>query len=78
MNQEKLSLKSYDYLMNSTFERIKVGKFFNENFEAYSKDFINKIMKYFENREEYEKCQILVNFIEKRFNHEENFKKINK
>lgn len=66
-------LHSYDYLMNENFHRIKSGKLYDEKFKPYTKKFINDIIKYFENREEYEKCQILNNYIINYFDHNINY-----
>lgn len=71
-----LVLKSYDYLMNDAFERIRSGKHFDANFKPYSEEFIRKIILYFEKREEFEKCKTLVDFIDTRFNHNINYNKI--
>jgi hypothetical protein len=71
-----LVLRSYDYLMNSTFDRINNGKHFDEKFKPYSEVFIKKIVSYFENKEEYEKCKILTDFINIRFNHDKNYNKL--
>lgn len=70
---EKLTLHSYDYLMNIDFKRMCEGKHYNLNFEPYTEDFTKKMIKYFERKEEYEKCAKLVEFKNKRFDHEENY-----
>lgn len=66
-------MHSYNYLMNSSYDRINEGKFYNKNFKPYEKDFIKEMISYFENLEEYEKCKILLDFFNKRFNHENNY-----
>ncbi len=57
---EKLILKSYSYLMNSSYERIAGGKSYDISFKPYEKKFVNKMIKYFEEYEEYEKCDLLM------------------
>ena len=71
---DKLVLHSYDYLMNDTFKRIESGKHFDEKFKPYTEELVNKIVKYFEDKEEYEKCKTLIDFIDIRFNHDKNYK----
>ncbi len=66
-------LKSYDTLINSNFQRIKEGKHYDENFILYDQKFIDEMIFYYQNREEYERCQYLVNYKEKRFNHKKNY-----
>jgi hypothetical protein len=70
---DKIVMHSYSYLMNSTYERIKEGKCFDSNFRTYEKDFVEKIIFYFEEIEEYEKCKILLDFSKERFDHEKNY-----
>jgi hypothetical protein len=70
---ENLVIKSYSYLMNSSYERIAKGKGYDISFKPYEKKFISKMIQYFEDIEEYEKCQVLVNFMNNRFDHEKNY-----
>lgn len=70
---EKIVMHSYNYLMNSSYERINLGKFYDLNFKPYDKDFVEKMIYYFEEIEEYEKCKILLDFSKERFNHEKNY-----
>lgn len=70
---EKVILKSYSYLMNSSYERIAGGKSYDISFKPYEKKFVNKMIKYFEEYEEYEKCDLLMKFINDRFDHEKNY-----
>ncbi len=42
----KYKLKSYDYLMHSSYQRIIDGKLFDENLKPYSKDFLEKVLNY--------------------------------
>jgi hypothetical protein len=66
-------LKSYDNLINSNFQRILNGKHFDEKFKIYDQKFLNEMIFYYQNREEYEKCQFLLNYIKKRFDHKKNY-----
>ena len=71
---ETLTLKSYEYLMIETFKRIELNKDYDENFKPYSMELINKMISFFEETEEYEKCKILHDFKLIRYNHELNYK----
>ena len=73
---KELTLKSYEYLMIETFKRIKENKHYDVNFKPYNKELLNNLLRFFEEREEYEKCQLIHEFIESRYNHELNYKKI--
>ncbi len=66
-------MHSYDYLMNSNYERINKGKCYDINFKSYEKDVVEKMIGYFEQREEYEKCKVLLDFSKERFDHEKNY-----
>lgn len=66
-------LKGYSYLMNDCYDRVKSGKPFDVNFKPYTEEFLTKVMKYFEEKEEYEKCKTLSDFINIKFNHERGY-----
>lgn len=70
---EKIIMHSYCYLMNSCYERISSGKYYDISFKPYTMEFIGKIISYFEEREEYEKCKVLLDFSKERFDHEKNY-----
>ena len=70
---DKIVMHSYNYLMNSTYDRINLGKYYDLDFKPYEKEFIEKVIFYFEDIEEYEKCKILLDFSKERFNHENNY-----
>jgi hypothetical protein len=72
-----LELKSYNFLMQSTFDRVKEGKVFDNKLKPYSQDFLEKILKYLEDKEKYEECSLLKEIITNRFNHDKNYKNIN-
>ena len=71
-----IKLKSYDFLMQSTFDRIKDGKIFDNKLKPYSQEFLEKILYYMEERERYEDCIILKNIINNRLNHDNNYKNL--
>jgi hypothetical protein len=73
---KELTLKSYEYLMIETFKRIKENKHYDVNFKPYSKELLKNLLTFFEEREEYEKCKMIHEFIESRYNHELNYKNI--
>ena len=52
-------LRSYDYLINDNYNRIKSGKDFDTNFKHYTKDFIKEMISYLENRFDHEKNYLL-------------------
>jgi len=71
-----ICIKSYDQLILSSFSRIRNGFFFDENYQPYTKEFLEKMTHYFLTKEDYESCQILKNFIDIRFDHENGYKNI--
>jgi len=70
---DTIVMHSYSYLMNSSYDRINQGKFYDMSFKPYTMDFIDKLIFYFEEREEYEKCKMLLDFSKERFDHEKNY-----
>lgn len=73
---KKIKLKSYDFLMISSYERIVDGNFFDTNYKPYTREFFLKILNHLEINEMYEECQILSDIIESRFSHDLNYKKL--
>jgi len=65
-----LVLKSMDTLMISTYERLKLGLYFDPSLKPYRQDFLQKVLNYFEESERYEECVIIREIIKNRFNHE--------
>lgn len=70
---EALAIRSYSYLMNSSYERILAGKPYDATFKPYLEQFVEKMIAYFEESEEFEKCAKLVDFKRSRFDHEKNY-----
>ena len=58
-----LKLSSYDNVINTNYERILDGKMFDLNLKPYNRRRVDEMIAYFEIREDYEKCAILVKFI---------------
>lgn len=56
------------------FKRIKQGKPFNRDLKPYTKTEIELAIKDLLIEEEYEKCQFLKDFIDKRFDHDNNYR----
>jgi len=69
----RLKLKSYDYLIESNLERIKLGKLFDHKMVPYTKEFLLKALVYLEERERFEDCQFINNLINTRFYHDKNY-----
>jgi hypothetical protein len=69
MQAEKLTVKSYQYLMELTFDRIKNNKEWDESFKPYSVKLLDKMLQYFTEREEYEKCSVIYKLKEKKIKH---------
>lgn len=67
------TIRSYDFLINNSYDRINEGKHFDEKLKPYTKEFIKDMIQYFELKEEFEKCQTLKRFND-RFDHEKNYK----
>jgi hypothetical protein len=56
------------------FNRVISGTPYDRQLKLYSEKYLNKVIKYLEEEEEYEKCYILSEYIRERFNHELNYK----
>jgi hypothetical protein len=56
------------------FNRIMSGKPYSKSLKLYSKKYMMNVVKLLEEDEEYEKCRILLEYINNRFNHELNYK----
>jgi len=66
------TIKSHDTHINTAFERISDGKLLDDELKPYTRQFIEEIIKYFETREDYEKCQTLKDALEN-MDHEKNY-----
>jgi len=63
-------------LIDSIYDRIRSGILHDNDLKPYSKEFMVKLLNFYESKEEYEKCQTLKEIIDKRFIHENAFEKI--
>ena len=61
--------------MSEFYIRVSENKPFDNNLKPYKESQIRDLLKYFEDKEDYEKCQVISDFLNKRFNHIENFLK---
>ena len=62
-------LRTTNSIMTEIFNRISENKPFDKKLKPYSKEKINMALDYFLEKEEYEKCKLLKEFIEKKFTH---------
>ena len=72
-DSKKLSLKSFQYLMEITYQRIEQNKEWDENFKPYTTQLLDKLLQHFEESEDYEKCAVVQKLKEKKLNHKENY-----
>jgi hypothetical protein len=61
--------------MFEVYERISQNKPFDTNLKTYKESQVKDVLDYFEEREDYEKCQVISKFINERFNHDINYLK---
>ncbi len=61
------------YVMNEDFERIKSGLRCSPFLDLYTIDYIDMIIEYYEENEEYEKCNILLDKRNDIMNHDKNY-----
>lgn len=69
-----ISIRTKNSVMNEIYQRILQNKPFDKNLKPYTREKLISTLLYFENIEEYEKCQSISGFIQNRFNHSVNFK----
>jgi hypothetical protein len=70
-----LKLKTLNSFMNEFYIRVSENKPFDVNLKPYKESQIRDLLEYFEAKEDYEKCQVISNFLNKRFNHISNYLK---
>lgn len=70
-----IKLKTKDSYLKEIYQRISENKPFDKNLKPYKESLIRDTLLYFEEKEDYEKCQVISDFINKRFNHVTNFLK---
>lgn len=52
--------ENLDYVMQEDYDRIRKGLRHNPLMETYTTSYIDMIIEYYQEREEYEKCSILL------------------
>lgn len=65
--------KSIESLMSDVYNRIVNNKPYDSELKIYTFSILRKVNRFYEEKEEYEKCIIITNFIKERKNHEKNF-----
>jgi len=70
-----LKLRTLNSFMNEIYQRISENKPFDTNLKPYKESLIKETLEYFLVREDYEKCQVLSDFLNIRFNHNINYLK---
>lgn len=70
-----IKLKTKDSYLKEIYQRISENKPFDKNLKPYKEDLLRETLLYFQEKEDYEKCQVLSDFISQRFNHITNYLK---
>lgn len=68
------AIKSHDTRINCAYERIAKGWPFDERLVPYDVSFLKEIIKYFEEKEDFEKCQTVMSTLESK-DHEKGYEK---
>lgn len=71
-----LRKENKEFAMNEDYERILKGIKHDPLMEVYSSEYVNEMIEFFSDKEEYEKCSELVKYKEERFNHDKNYIKL--
>jgi len=58
---------SYHISMESIFNRLTMGLYFDVEFKPYSENFLKKVLNYYSDIEEYEKCIFLDDILKNEF-----------
>ncbi len=66
--------ENLDYVMQEDFDRIRKGLRHNPLMETYTTDYVDIIIDYYKDREEYEKCSSLLNAKNKILDHDANYR----
>jgi hypothetical protein len=70
-----IKLRTLNSFMNEVYDRVSKNKPFDTSLKPYKESLIKEVLCYFEDKEDYEKCQVLSDFINVRFNHIVNYLK---
>ncbi len=68
------TIKSKDTRMHEAYDRIADGKPFDEKLMPYTITFLKDMIKYFEEREDFERCQTILRTLEEK-DHEKGYTK---
>jgi hypothetical protein len=68
-------LKTLNSFMYEIYNRLSENKPFDNKLKPYKESKIKEVLEYFEQQEDYEKCKIISDFLNKRFNHIQNYLK---
>jgi hypothetical protein len=71
----KVKLRSLESKMNEIFDRLSENKMYDLDLKPYTQDLLNQTLKFYEEKEDYEKCLIILEKSSKRFNHSSNYVK---
>jgi len=69
-----IRLRSLDSKMNEILERLKQDKIYGYDLKPYTEKILKTALNFFEEKEEYEKCVIILEKLN-RFNHNNNYVK---
>tara|TARA_B110000858_G_C17423299_1_gene302107 strand:+ start:75 stop:287 length:213 start_codon:yes stop_codon:yes gene_type:complete len=69
-------MDTYYEFVEDNLNRIKKGMYFDLALNPFDSDFIDRMIEFYEESEEYEKCQYLLVFKKKRFNHKYGYKNL--
>lgn len=69
-----IRIKTVDSIMSEIYQRITNKKPFDKNLKPYPKEIIEKVIEYFEKKEDYEKCHVLSIYVKSNLNHEFEYK----
>lgn len=68
-----IKLKTKKIVMSEIYDRIIDNKPFDTKLKPYDKKIIEELLSYYEELEEYEKCNKIHLFMKDRYNHSQNF-----
>lgn len=69
-------MDTYYEFVEDSLDRIKKGMYFDLSLTPYDSEFIDRMIIFYEESEEYEKCQYLLSFKKKRFSHKYGYKNL--
>ena len=72
---KQLIENAHNNQMFINYKRIESGQRLDINLKPYTTELIDNMIKFFEKEEEYEKCEVVLNFRNKIMDHESNYYK---